>query len=154
MKFLYINGYVADSLNGEPAFLLQMSDGKEYISHGCQFRENTPEGREWLVQEFNCEEELVELISSPPCGLSEVTDARMMFAYSPITEFTGDMPSATDARSMFYLSKLEKFSGDMPSVTDARRMFAGSNLAEFNSVVPSLVYSSGMFRDTPIENQS
>lgn len=104
MKFEKILHYVECSYEDKPSFILLMSDGKEYISNGCVFIENTTENRCLLIDDYDCESELFELIESGPIEIKDVTDSRYMFSCSQITKFSSDMSSVTDSSYMFHVS--------------------------------------------------
>jgi len=126
MKLEKILHYVEKSYFRRPSFILLMSDGKEYISNGCQFVENTDENREILIEEYDCERHLLDLLAADSIEMKDVTNARCMFWGSDITEFKEDMSSVKNSRDMFCCCAfLTEFSADMSSVTDDTDMFWG-----------------------------
>ena len=52
MKFVKILHYVESSFEGKPSFVLEMSDGKEYISNGCVWKENTQANLHKLIDKI------------------------------------------------------------------------------------------------------
>lgn len=126
MKFVKLLKYVERSFEGKPSFLILMSDGKEYISNGCVFVENTKDNREALVDEYGCEGYLTELLENGlELDISEITNSSFMFyGCTSLVSFDADMSRVTDSYSMFYgCTSLVSFDTDMSKVTDSRYMF-------------------------------
>jgi len=101
MKFIKITHYVEKSYEDKPSFVILMSDDKEYISNGCVFVENTPENINELIETYDCEYFIDELMNTAPIEMKDVVDARHMFNNSQLTKFDSDMSSVVDARHMF-----------------------------------------------------
>ena len=103
MKFKKLIKYVEDSYSSKPSFLILMSDGKEYISNGCVFKENTPENIATLVEQFECEEHIDRLLNAPDNpDVGRIKNLRSMFqGCEGLTEFTADLSSLTDGLWMF-----------------------------------------------------
>ena len=53
MKLIKILHYVENSFGGKPSFVILMSDGKEYISNGCVWKENTKENVAELIEKYD-----------------------------------------------------------------------------------------------------
>jgi hypothetical protein len=120
-----------------------MSDGKEYISNGCTFVENTNENRITLRRVYRCSRHLKELLKSSELDIAKVVDVTGMFWGSDITEFDSDLSSVVYAKSMFsWCGGLTRFSSDMPKLYVASFMFYDCiELSELNSVL-----NKGMIR--------
>lgn len=116
MKFVKIKNYVEKSFEDKPSFIIEMSDGLEYISNGCEFAERTDENIELLIVRYKCGKKLDELLAAAAIEMCDVVDASYMFWDAPITEFSGDMSNVVDARCMFSYSQITKFSSDMSLV--------------------------------------
>ena len=123
MKLVKIKHYVESSFEGKPSFVLEMSDGKEYISNGCVWKENTQANIDDLINQHDCKADLDELFASKSIEMGEVTDAHGMFSHSQLTKFSSKMPKVTYAYEMFAHSKITEFSSNMPNVTDVSWMF-------------------------------
>ena len=125
MKLVEIKHYFKNSMRRLPAFVLLMSDGKEYISHGCQFVENTPQNREMLVDEYDCQRELDELLEAQGIGTDEIDDCRHMLHGCTSLERVGDFPAADDCSYMLYgCTSLERV-GDFPAAVYCLHMLHG-----------------------------
>ena len=127
MQLLQIKHYVANSFDGKPSFVLEMSDNKTYISNGCVFAELTESNIDILIKTHNCKQYIDKLLASPSVEMKDVTDAGYMFdGCKALTAFNSDMSSVTNASCMFNGCKaLTTFNSDMSSVTDANFMFNG-----------------------------
>jgi hypothetical protein len=100
MKFARIKKYIKESYDDKPSFVIELDDNgviREYISNGCQFRENTEENIEYLIDEFDCEVKLEELLNSEDLeDYDDITDCRfMLHGCSSLTELDLSLPSET-----------------------------------------------------------
>ena len=145
MKLIKIKHYVEKSLRDLPAFILTMSDNKDYISHGCQFVEHTEENVLKLIKQFNCEKELMELLQAPPILTSELVNGAYMFDGCESLIKIGNFPLLSNGYYMFKGCKSLTEVGDFPSLIDGAYMFDGcSSLTEVGDF-PSLIDGFGMF---------
>lgn len=149
MELTQILKYVAVSYNEKPSFLLLMGDGKEYISNGCEFVENTEENRNYLIDEYHCSSEITELLGSPVLSdYTSITDVRYMFDGSDaVTSVTLNLPNATLAQRMFHAcSTLTTANITAPSLINALAMFYQcTNLSSVTLDAPNIIYSSWMY---------
>ena len=79
MKFIEIKKYIAKSFEGKPSFIIVLEEEgtlKEFIYNGCVFKENTEDNIKALIEEFDCEFFLEELLNSPDLNgdYSGITD--------------------------------------------------------------------------------
>ncbi len=107
MKFVKVMAYIEKSFKGKPSFLILMSDGKEYISNGCKFLENTEGNRNALVEDYNCAGELHVLLQEQGhVDFKRITNTMCMFYGCPnIEEFEEDLGHVTYDRWMFRFCK-------------------------------------------------
>ncbi len=106
MKFVKVLSYIEKSFKGKPSFLILMSDGKEYISNGCKFLENTQGNRDSLVESYSCAEELYVLLEGSCVDFKSITNTFCMFYGCPdIEEFEEDLGHVTYDRWMFRFCK-------------------------------------------------
>lgn len=106
MKFVKVLAYIEKSFKGKPSFLILMSDGKEYISNGCKFLENTQRNRDSLVESYDCAEELHLLLQESCEDFKRVTNTSCMFYGCPdIEEFEEDLEHVIYDRWMFRFCK-------------------------------------------------
>jgi len=148
MKFEKIVNYVESSFGDKPSFVLLMSNGREYISNGCVFVENTEDNIDELNKIFECKEFIDELLDAPGCSIYDIADARYMFrGCGSITEFNEDMPNTIAATGMFIdCYSLQRINSSMPNVMDVNNMCTRCrSLYEFNGAVPKAVYARDMF---------
>ncbi len=102
LQFVSITHYVQNSFEGRPSFVIEMSDGKDYISNGCVFVENTEENRDKLIKGFDCGAELIALFNADGIAIEELEDGRYMFSgCENLAEFKADMPILEDGLGMF-----------------------------------------------------
>ena len=129
MKFIKLLKYVECSFEDKPSFVILMSDGKEYISNGCVFIENTQKNINSLIRRYDCKSYLEELLNSKEIDISEISNVRYMFAgCKALTSFSSELPKVTNASFMFQgCISLTSFSSELPKVTNAYGMFYGCN---------------------------
>ena len=124
--------YIEKSFEGKPSFLLKI-DGKEYISNGCVFEENTKENINYLIIKYDCKGFIDELLNSKDIeSLLEVTNMSYMFWGAK--SFNQDISSwntsnVIDMYGMFWGAK--SFNQDLSSwnvskVKDMYAMFYGA----------------------------
>jgi len=125
MKLVKIKHYVEKSYDNITSFILEMSDGVDYISNGCVFE---PVSKlDELIYEYKIpQKQIYELFNSPSIDISELVNGSYMFYGSDITEFEFDMPNLVHGNYMFHnCEKLEKFTSDMPNLVYIFFMFLG-----------------------------
>lgn len=80
MKFIKVLHYAKYLYEGNPAFVLLMEDDngvqREYIQTHFEFLENTKPNIDFLIDEYECEDQLNTLFNSPPIEISELEDGR------------------------------------------------------------------------------
>lgn len=148
MKFIAIKKYVPDYHEGWPAFVISMSDGKDYLSLEKYWSEDTDENAFILTQRFMLKDCLRGLYSSEPILISDLVDGSGMFrGCDALTSFDSDLSSMSFGHGMFQgCAKLTSFDSALSKLFDGRDMFYGcSALVDFNSDLSSLVLHEGMF---------
>jgi len=149
VKFVKIKNYVEQSFGGRPSFLLEMSDGKDYISNGCVFIEDTQRNRYRLISGYDCGSDLYHLLSAPGIEIQDLVNADHMFrGCTGLTEFNIDLPRLESANGMFcYCKSLTGFDSEMPRLKSAKYMFYGcASLTESDSDLPMLEDATGMLK--------
>ena len=150
MHLVKILKYVAVSFENKPSFLLLMSDNKEYISNGCQFVENTENNIKYLLNKYDCEKYLNELLNSEVLGdYNSITDASFMLdGCNSLTSFSLEAPNLTNARSMLKgCTNLTSFSLEAPNLTNASYMlYCCTSLTSFSLEAPNLTNVSFMLK--------
>lgn len=150
MHLLNIKHYVEKSFRDKPSFVLEMSDGKTYISNGCVFVEMSAANIEFLINKYDCKMYIDALLASTSTEMSSVTDARFMFRGCKIlTTFNNDMSSVINASHMFYgCETLIAFDSNMPSAINTVLMFGDcTNLTTFNSDIHPTTDTTCMFHN-------
>ena len=154
MKLLEIRHYVKSFLGGPPAFVLLMSDGKEYISYEDDFIENSELGRIYFIGGYDrcCVQEVDMLLNAPPIAIEELEKGECMFeGYGGELEFDHPLPKLKDASWMFLGTKIKKFNVPLPSLEESYKMFSASEIQEFTSCMPSLKRAHYMFYKSKLE---
>jgi len=106
MKLIRIKHYVDNSYERRPSFVLTMSDGRDYISNGGLFLQDTPEARERLIR-LGYRATLWELFGAPSIEVDQLTNGRFMFAGCEfLTEAPRKLSGLVDGRYMFYFCEL------------------------------------------------
>ena len=173
MKLLEIRHYIDGNHVGWPAYVLLMSDGKEYISCGAYFAENTRRNRLYLADVLGYEA-LANLLSAPSVAIEDLEDgtsmfegfedelefdhpltslkyANRMFFKVKLIRFNSHLPNLIRALGAFYRTQIKTFSIDMPSLEYAESMFELSKIETFNSYLPKVRFTGFMFSLTPIK---
>jgi len=116
MKLVKIKHYVEKSYDNKPSFILEMSDGVDYISNSCIFKPISK--LDEIIDKFKIPQQQVdELFNSTSIDISDIVNGTSMFLGSNITEFEFDMPNLVYGDFMFYkCSKLKKLTSDMPNL--------------------------------------
>jgi hypothetical protein len=158
MKFIRLVGYVEESYRNNPSFLILMSDGKEYISNGCTFVENTTKNIDRLEAEHpTCTHHVNKLLLSSAIDIGKVVNTSCMFwgymGIEGITEFDEDLSSVVIANDMFYnCQKLSKFTSDLPSLLYGNCIFERCRaLTEFTGNINEDAEVMCMFRGCPYQ---
>jgi len=130
MKLKEVVHYLQRSpIKGLPLFILLMDDGKEYISVGDAFIENTKPNRDKI---FPSTDDKASMLSYTDYDIGEIVDAGYMFCgCDSITEFDIDMPNVICTDGMFAgCSLLRSFESRMPNVISCSFMFDGCSALE------------------------
>jgi len=145
MKQDKILHYVKNSFEGKPSFVLLMSDGKEYISNGCVFVENTQENKDRLIEEHGCSEELDALFDSPSLDNEDLTDGRCMYRGCTGLTSTSEYPNLTDGSWMYRGCTGLTSTSEYPNLTDGRCMYRGCTGLTSTSEYPNLTDGRCMY---------
>lgn len=101
MKPVRIVHHIAETEDNPPAFVILMSDGKEYISYKNIFIENTPANVAQLEKNHFIKSQLSELLHAPSLADEDLVDGTSMFAgCSGLTE-PGVYPKLKFGRRMY-----------------------------------------------------
>jgi len=104
-----------------PTFMLEMSDGNEYLSHMMAFQlKDLETQRTHFTKEF-----IDSLIASPAVEISDLVDGRYMFAGAGhlLTEAPRELPALKYGFRMFYGCVNLKNRPNMPSLIESPYTF-------------------------------
>ena len=158
LKALEILHYVKDSYEGKPSFIFLMEDietgeKSEWISNGCQFVENNVEDIRQLKAEFDCDDELDELLTAPSIDWSDLIDGSHAFlGCESLIEFGHQLPNLTNGSFMFQRTQLESWDVELPNLTDGTSMFQRTQLESWDVELPNLTDGTSMFQRTQLES--
>ena len=129
MNLVKVKHYVENSFEGRPSFILEMSDGKDYISNGCRFKETTKENLAELKYFFDCKYYIDELFESPSIETEDITNCQEMFyGCESLTEITSEFPNARNCEKMFlWCNNLTEMTSDFPKAKHCSEMFRDIN---------------------------
>jgi len=146
MKPVEITHYVETSYGEEPSFIILMSDGKEYISNGCQFTENTEENRAYLIERYDCEEELQDLLEAPGIAWEDLSDGSFMFLGCKELTEPAPTPNLVKGEYMYCTCVLLKWVADTPKLVNGFAMYFECGRIKEPASTPDLLIGSHMYR--------
>jgi len=145
MKPIEITHFVEQSYEGKPSFVILMSDGKEYISNGCVFVENTPSNRSRLIDIHDCENELDALLKAPGISWEDLEDGSNLFYNCESLTEPADTPNLVNGSGMYSFCKYLTEPANTPKLVDGSWMYSGCESLKEPANTPELVDGSWMY---------
>jgi hypothetical protein len=124
LKLISIDNYVEQTIKNQPAFVVTMSDRKQYLSHMQEFVEYTDENLATWERTYG-RRARINLVNSSPRGIDSIPNANFMFCgCKEISVFDNDMPNLSTAMCLFDgCKKLTTFISDLPKLKESSYMF-------------------------------
>ncbi|HHL35197.1 MAG TPA: hypothetical protein ENJ30_12610 [Desulfobulbaceae bacterium] len=149
MRPVEIVHYVERSYEGKPSFVILMSDGKEYVSNGCVFLENTWEKRARLISWYDCEVELRKLLKIPGIGWDELVNGQYMFRGCKALTEPAITPKLENGANMYYGCSSLKEPAITPELVNGDCMYYGCKSLKEPAITPKLVNGFNMYDGCP-----